>query len=142
MLYLFLLFHLCVCVHVICKASSLYEYGFAYFPLQTMSEFSLPSSIGQKISPLLGSQAQNQLIRTVVWMLRHRLLLQLHTYVYFMATSRGLSWPNAVSLNFSSKYFKAHDLEKQPTIYISISRMDLSLLVEGRAVSIALQKNS
>lgn len=62
--------------------------------LQTMSEFSLPSSIGQKISPLLGSQAQNQLIRTVVWMLRHRLLLQLHTYVYFMATSRGLNWPH------------------------------------------------
>lgn len=62
--------------------------------LQTMSEFSLPSSIGQKISPLLGSQAQAQLIRTVVWMLRHRLLLQLHTYVYFMASSRGLSWPH------------------------------------------------
>lgn len=63
-----------------------------------MSEFSLPSSIGQKVSPLLGSQAQNQLIRTVVWMLRHRLLLQLHTYVYFMATSRGLSWPHQVCM--------------------------------------------
>lgn len=59
--------------------------------LQTMSEFSQPTSIGQKVSPLLGSQALNQLIRTVVWMLRHRLLLQLHTYVYFMATSR---WPH------------------------------------------------
>jgi len=62
-----------------------------------MSEFSLPTSIGQKVSPLLGSAAQAQLIQTVVWLLRHRLLRQLHTFVFFMPTGRGLSWPPMVS---------------------------------------------
>ncbi|KAJ1529543.1 hypothetical protein ONE63_006315 [Megalurothrips usitatus] len=78
------------------QSSQLVERFSEQFPgmslLQTMSEFSLPTSIGQIVSPLSGSQAQNQLTQTVAWMLRHRLLLQLHTYVYFMATSRGLSW--------------------------------------------------
>jgi hypothetical protein len=58
-----------------------------------MSDFSLPTSISQKMNPLNHPQHQSQLVQMVVWLLQHRLLLQLHTYVYFMPTASGLSLP-------------------------------------------------
>ncbi|XP_063229317.1 GATOR complex protein NPRL3 isoform X2 [Bacillus rossius redtenbacheri] len=77
--------------------SPLVEKFSEHFPgvhlLQIMSDFSLPASIGQKINPLQYSQQHSQLVQMVVWMLQHRLLLQLHTYVYFMPTANGPSGP-------------------------------------------------
>ncbi|XP_039286366.1 GATOR complex protein NPRL3 isoform X1 [Nilaparvata lugens] len=58
--------------------------------LQMMSEFSLPISIRQKSSPLDAAQFETQLAHMIVWMLQHRLLTQLHTYVYFMPSEKGL----------------------------------------------------
>ncbi|XP_067011625.1 GATOR complex protein NPRL3 [Anabrus simplex] len=61
--------------------------------LQVMSDFSLPTSISQKVNPLNYPQQQAELVQMVVWMLRHRLLLQIHTYVYCMPTANGPSRP-------------------------------------------------
>lgn len=35
----------------------------------------------------------------IVWMLQHRLLIQLHTYVYFMPTEKGLSYPQQARIS-------------------------------------------
>ncbi|KAF4519521.1 hypothetical protein B566_EDAN010707 [Ephemera danica] len=55
--------------------------------LQVLSEFSMPSTLSQRVNPLQHPQQHSQLVRMLIWMLQHRLLLQLHTYVYFMAMS-------------------------------------------------------
>lgn len=57
--------------------------------LQVLSDFSLPSSLSQRVNPLHNPQQHSQLVRMIVWMLQHRLLLQLHTYVYFIPTASG-----------------------------------------------------
>lgn len=55
-----------------------------------MHEFSLPSTMLHKLNPLTHSQEQAIFVQMVAWMLRHRLLMQLHTYVYFMPTKKGI----------------------------------------------------
>jgi len=55
--------------------------------IQVMSEFSLPISIREKLSPLALNSHND--VQIIVWLLQHRLLLQLHTYIYYMPTSRG-----------------------------------------------------
>ncbi|KAL0266798.1 UNVERIFIED_CONTAM: hypothetical protein PYX00_009246 [Menopon gallinae] len=57
--------------------------------LQVMSDFSLPTSLNQKLSPLIPQAQQKQMIQMIAWMLQHRLLLQLHTYVHLMPSSEG-----------------------------------------------------
>ncbi|PNF21311.1 hypothetical protein B7P43_G02139 [Cryptotermes secundus] len=78
-------------------SSPLIERFSEHFPgmnlLQVMSDFSLPTSISLKINPLNHPQHQSQLVQMIVWMLQHRLLLQLHTYVYFMPTANGPRLP-------------------------------------------------
>lgn len=54
-----------------------------------MSDFSLPTSLNQKLSPLIPQTQQKQLVQMIAWMLQHRLLLQLHTYVHLMPSSVG-----------------------------------------------------
>lgn len=54
-----------------------------------MSEFSLPTSLSQKLTPLVPQLQQRQLIQMIAWMLQHRLLFQLHTYIHFMPGSNG-----------------------------------------------------
>lgn len=77
--------------------SPLLERFSEHFPginlFQVMSDFSLPTSISQKMNPLNHPQHQSQLVQMVVWMLQHRLLLQVHTYVFFMPTPSGPSLP-------------------------------------------------
>lgn len=60
------------------------------FIFQLMHEFSLPSTMLHKLNPLTHSQEQAIFVQMVAWMLRHRLLMQLHTYVYFMPTKKGI----------------------------------------------------
>ena len=55
-----------------------------------MEEFSLPSTMVHKLNPLTHPEEQAVLVQMVAWMLRHRLLMQLHTYVYFMPTKKGM----------------------------------------------------
>ncbi|XP_015439288.1 PREDICTED: nitrogen permease regulator 3-like protein [Dufourea novaeangliae] len=57
--------------------------------LQVISDFSLPTSISQKLNPLNQSQQQTQLVRIIIWLLKNHLLLQLHTYVQYMPTVHG-----------------------------------------------------
>ncbi|XP_075161913.1 GATOR complex protein Nprl3 isoform X2 [Haematobia irritans] len=53
---------------------------------EVISDFSLPTSIGHLTTPLQQSARQGILAQMVLWMLQHHLLMQLHTYVQFMAT--------------------------------------------------------
>ncbi|CAG9829187.1 unnamed protein product [Diabrotica balteata] len=58
--------------------------------IRVISEFSLPTSLGQKCNPLCHPTQQSQLVQTIIWMLQHHLLLQLHTYIQYMPTDNGL----------------------------------------------------
>ncbi|XP_008214795.1 GATOR complex protein NPRL3 isoform X2 [Nasonia vitripennis] len=62
--------------------------------LQVISEFSLPTSISQKLNPLSQPQQQTQLVKIIIWLLKNHLLLQLHTYVQYMPTVHGRSSVN------------------------------------------------
>ncbi|KAJ6655949.1 hypothetical protein lerEdw1_004534 [Lerista edwardsae] len=82
-----------------------------------LSKFSLPVSLSAFKNPLAPPVQETQLIQMVVWMLQHRLLIQLHTYACLMVPpkeddfrakgeelpfaarvgGRSLSTPNALS---------------------------------------------
>ncbi|XP_023015389.1 GATOR complex protein Nprl3 [Leptinotarsa decemlineata] len=57
--------------------------------VRVMSEYSLPTSLGQKCNPLCHPSQQSQLVQSIIWMLQHHLLLQLHTYIQYMPTENG-----------------------------------------------------
>ncbi|XP_056143532.1 GATOR complex protein NPRL3 isoform X2 [Lampris incognitus] len=69
----------------ICLYSPLSEQFAQQFPgcdLPSMlAKFSLPVSLAEFRNPLEAPVQEAQLIQMVVWMLQHRLLIQLHTYV-------------------------------------------------------------
>lgn len=73
--------------------SSLVERFTERFPevslLAIMSEFSFPTSLSQ--NPMHLPQQQVQQVQMVVWMLQHRLLMQLHTYIYLVPAAQGSS---------------------------------------------------
>ncbi|XP_072884345.1 GATOR1 complex protein NPRL3 [Hemitrygon akajei] len=53
--------------------------------LSVLSKFSLPTSLSQFKNPLAPPMQEAQLVQMVIWMLQHRLLTQLHTYVCLLA---------------------------------------------------------
>ncbi|CAH0555277.1 unnamed protein product [Brassicogethes aeneus] len=57
---------------------------------RVISDFSLPTSLGQRCNPLCHPSQQSQLVQTIIWMLQHHLLLQLHTYIQYLPTENGL----------------------------------------------------
>lgn len=59
--------------------------------IRVISDFSLPTSLGQKCNPLCHPAQQTQLVQTIIWMLQHHLLLQLHTYIQYIPTDHGLA---------------------------------------------------
>lgn len=71
--------------------SSLVEKFMQAFPghslLHEISEFSLPISLKHRISPLSYPHEQREIVQMIVWMLQHRLLLQLHTYLFLVSAS-------------------------------------------------------
>lgn len=71
--------------------------------LQVLSEFSLPISVSQKISPF--SDTAHNDIQIIIWLLQHRLLLQLHTYVYYMPTNKGMIVQVFTYVNFVFRGF-------------------------------------
>ncbi|XP_059499186.1 GATOR complex protein NPRL3 isoform X3 [Stegostoma tigrinum] len=105
----------------ICIYSPLVEHFTQQFPgndlLSVLSKFSLPTSLSQFKNPLAPPMQEAQLVQMVIWMLQHRLLIQLHTYVCLMVppnemdievneedkllparvSGRSLSAPNALS---------------------------------------------
>ncbi|XP_041086853.1 GATOR complex protein NPRL3-like isoform X2 [Polyodon spathula] len=75
-----------------------------------LAKFSLPVSLSEFKNPLALPVQEAQLIQMVIWMLQHRLLVQLHTYVCLLAPpaeeklplaarvgGRNLSTPSALS---------------------------------------------
>ncbi|KAM9304720.1 GATOR1 complex protein NPRL3 [Gastrophryne carolinensis] len=101
--------------------SSLAEQFLHQFPghhiSSVLAKFSLPVSLAEFKNPLSPPGQEPQLIQMVIWMLQHRLLIQIHTYVCLLvppkedATSkdedlpfaarvggRSLSTPNALSI--------------------------------------------
>ncbi|XP_041035501.1 LOW QUALITY PROTEIN: GATOR complex protein NPRL3 [Carcharodon carcharias] len=72
----------------ICIYSPLAEDFSQQFPgnslLNVLSKFSLPTSLSQFKNPLAPAVQEAQLVQMVIWMLQHRLLVQLHTYVCLM----------------------------------------------------------
>ncbi|KAG1659949.1 GATOR complex protein NPRL3 [Nymphon striatum] len=59
--------------------------------LAIMSEFSLPTSVSHWNNPVESHDYQTHDIQIIVWMLQHRLLIQLHTYIYFIASKSSLT---------------------------------------------------
>ncbi|XP_058116491.1 GATOR complex protein NPRL3 [Anopheles ziemanni] len=57
---------------------------------EVISDFSLPTSIGHLTTPLQHPARQGRLAQMVLWMLQHHLLMQLHTYVQFVANLDGI----------------------------------------------------
>lgn len=57
--------------------------------IRVISEFSLPTSLGQKCNPLCLPSQQSQLVKMIIWMLQHHLLLQLHTYIQYLPERIG-----------------------------------------------------
>lgn len=56
-----------------------------------MSEFSLPTSLQYKMCPIEDKSSSSTMVQIVIWLLQRKVLLQLHTYVYFMPTNKGLT---------------------------------------------------
>nr|XP_005306209.1 GATOR complex protein NPRL3 isoform X4 [Chrysemys picta bellii] len=105
----------------VCLYSPLAEEFSCQFPghdlPSVLSKFSLPVSLSEFKNPLAPPVQETQLIQMVIWMLQHRLLIQLHTYVCLMVPpneedfraqdedmpftarvgGRSLSTPNALS---------------------------------------------
>lgn len=59
--------------------------------IRVISDFSLPTSLGQRCNPLCHPAQQSQLVQTIIWMLQHHLLLQLHTYIQYIPTDHGVA---------------------------------------------------
>uniref|UniRef100_A0A1B6E1R3 GATOR complex protein NPRL3 n=1 Tax=Clastoptera arizonana TaxID=38151 RepID=A0A1B6E1R3_9HEMI len=109
--------------------SALVEKFSEFFPgeslLQVMSDFSLPTSLRQKVNPLNQPMQQNQLLQIIIWLLQHRLLVQLHTYTYFMPTDKGLSQTQDNNQIGRNSTLRDSSLQSTPedTLSLSIGRV-------------------
>lgn len=65
--------------------------------LEVLSKFSLGVSLSQLKNPMENIDKHNQLVQMVLWMLKKRLLLQQHTYVFMLAP--GSCGTNRLSFN-------------------------------------------
>ncbi|XP_050441964.1 GATOR complex protein NPRL3 [Adelges cooleyi] len=85
-----------------------------YNLLEVMSEFSLPTSLQYKMCPVEDKSSGAIMVQILIWLLQRKILLQLHTYIYFMPTSKGLTNVN----NYSEKMFDNCQPSETPmTIY-------------------------
>lgn len=55
-----------------------------------MSEFTFPTSLQYKMCPVDDRSSSATLIQILIWLLQHKILLQYHTYIYFMPSGKGL----------------------------------------------------
>ncbi|KAI8512153.1 Nitrogen permease regulator-like 3 [Branchiostoma belcheri] len=81
-----------------------------------MADFSLPLPLGEHRNPLGLPQQQAQLVQMVVWMLQHRLLVQLHTYIYLMSTEPETAGPGVVRSQVSPLLLVPDDAARNRTI--------------------------
>ncbi|XP_028395265.1 GATOR complex protein NPRL3-like isoform X2 [Dendronephthya gigantea] len=50
-----------------------------------LSQFSLPTPLGEQASPFWSHQEKAEQVQRVIWMLKHHLLIQLHMYIYWIS---------------------------------------------------------
>ncbi|XP_043230879.1 GATOR complex protein NPRL3-like isoform X2 [Amphibalanus amphitrite] len=55
---------------------------------QVLSEYSMPSTLSQKVTPFSAHHQLPTKVQVLVWLLQRRLLMQLHCYVFFTPTMR------------------------------------------------------
>lgn len=55
-----------------------------------MSEFSYPTSLQYKMCPVEDKSSGAPMVQILIWLLQHKIVLQFHTYIYFMPTGKGL----------------------------------------------------
>ena len=69
-----------------------------------LSMFSLPTSIAQRMAPIMNSGQIQTLTRVIVWMIQQHLLLQLHTYVTLaLNDDMKCNWQDPVEKRKSDK---------------------------------------
>ncbi|XP_078611407.1 GATOR1 complex protein NPRL3-like isoform X3 [Branchiostoma floridae x Branchiostoma japonicum] len=81
-----------------------------------MADFSLPLPLGEHRNPLGLPQQQAQLVQMVVWMLQHRLLVQLHTYIYLMSMDPETAGTSAAKSQASPLLLVPDDAARNRTI--------------------------
>ncbi|XP_035694844.1 GATOR complex protein NPRL3-like isoform X2 [Branchiostoma floridae] len=81
-----------------------------------MADFSLPLPLGEHRNPLGLPQQQAQLVQMVVWMLQHRLLVQLHTYIYLMSMDPETAGTGAAKSQASPLLLVPDDAARNRTI--------------------------
>ena len=55
---------------------------------QVLSEYSMPSTLSQKVTPFSAHHQLPTKVQVLVWLLQRRLLMQLHCYVFFTPSMR------------------------------------------------------
>ncbi|XP_052873470.1 GATOR complex protein NPRL3 [Anopheles cruzii] len=83
---------------------------------EVISDFSLPTSIGHLTTPLQHPARQGRLAQMVLWMLQHHLLMQLHTYVQFVANLDGIEGTDGPMEGSPQKDIRDRDPTNAPTI--------------------------
>lgn len=68
-----------------------------------LSQFSLRISLSNLNSPMNSPCQQTQRVQMVIWMLQHRLLTQLHTYVYLIPSEHFTSLENEEETTHNTK---------------------------------------
>ncbi|CAH1794229.1 unnamed protein product [Owenia fusiformis] len=107
-----------------------------------LAEFSLPTPLGEHQDVLGLPQQQAQKIQMVVWMLQHRLLVQLHTYIFLLPSSdhsytgkqkQSSSGPPLRKLSHPTGQFRTSaSAEELPQILrTTLSASDVSLVMEA-----------
>ncbi|XP_071108105.1 GATOR1 complex protein NPRL3-like [Haliotis cracherodii] len=93
--------------------SSLAEVFVEQFPTcslhMEMSEFSLPTQLRVNRDFLERPHHQAQRVQKVVWMLRHRLLMQLHTYMFLVPPVSRRDWTQDANLQSASELPKVEE---------------------------------
>ncbi|CAG0915718.1 unnamed protein product [Notodromas monacha] len=79
---------------------------------EAAAEFSFPTSLSQKQSPLICSEQKDD-VDIVVWLLQKRLLMQLHIYLYFLPSGRPRK-PRASSVRRSSYVMSTRSRQSTP----------------------------
>lgn len=103
--------------------------------LEVMSEFSFPTSLQYKMCPIEDKSSGSTTIQMLIWLLQHKMLLQYHTYVYFMPSSKGLGYYNDES-EFHD-YNNKHPSEAPMTTYQTLSENWLQLSSGGYSSSMS-----
>ncbi|XP_015920360.1 GATOR1 complex protein NPRL3 [Parasteatoda tepidariorum] len=94
--------------------------------LKILSKFSLPISLSGLHNPINSPYQQAQQVQMVIWMLQHRLLIQLHTYVYLIPSERSPACSNIHSfdLSYSDQSDESHSKASSEDEDLSLREQD------------------